>query len=138
MKTRERNLWRWLAQARKVYGGDLHMSRIENAVGSGAPDVTGTFRGRRFDIELKTCDRPKRAATPVRFVVQPSQRVWRRLEARAGGYPYLLLQIATERFLAPLAALDEVRPYGWWEEHGILCKTPEDVFTFIAAASATR
>lgn len=139
--TREAGLWRWLKGARKVLRDDLHMQRVENSVGSGAPDVEGKLRGAgQFWIELKSTARPKRDG-PVRFRVRDSQVEWMRRRAAAGGRTWLLLQVGSgrsaERYLVPgehakmvqngatettLMQVCEMRQYT-----GFSSRSPEDV-----------
>ena len=126
MKTKEANLWRWLSKARNELGSDLHMWRVENDVGSGMPDVEGVHLGRHFFVELKTCDRPKRAATPVRWSVQPSQPLWCKQNMKAGGNPWLLVQVGPERLLMPMKHIDQTMTYSELMEVSSLAKTPAD------------
>ncbi len=82
---------------------DLHIQRVENLVGSGAPDVEGKLReGSQFWIELKSAARPKRDG-PIRFKVRDSQVEWMRRRVAVGGQAWLLLQVgsgrAAERYL---------------------------------------
>ncbi len=79
---------------------DLHLQRVENSVGSGAPDVEGKLRrGGQFWIELKSTARPKRDG-PVRFKVRDSQVEWMRRRAAVGGRAWLLLQVGSGRSAA--------------------------------------
>ncbi len=103
--TKEASLWRWLKGAGRELRGDLHMQRVENSVGSGAPDVEGKLRqGEQFWIELKSAARPKKNG-PVRFKVRDSQVEWMRRRVAVGGSAWLLLQVgsgrAAERYLVP-------------------------------------
>ena len=93
--TSETGLWRWLKGANKELRADLHMQRVENSVGSGAPDVEGKLRlGDQFWIELKSAKRPK-ADGPVRFKVRDAQVEWLKRRALVGGRGWLLLQVGS-------------------------------------------
>ncbi len=103
--TREAGLWRWLKGARLELRGDLHIQRVENSVGSGAPDVEGQLRfAGQFWIELKSTVRPKRDG-PVRFKIRDSQVEWMRRRTAVGGKVWLLLQVGSgrsaQRYLVP-------------------------------------
>ncbi len=116
--TREAGLWRWLKEARKELRESLHLQRIENAVGSGAPDVEGQLLHRgQFWIELKSAARPKKGG-PVRFKVRDSQVEWMRRRCLIGGRAWLLLQVgsgrAAARYLVPGKYAKKVQE-GWTE-----------------------
>lgn len=92
---RESGLWRWLSGARRVLGADLHMTRVENLIGSGMPDVEGCYQGTQFWLELKSAMRPVRSATPVRFPTKgrEEQASWAISRIAAGGRVGYLLQV---------------------------------------------
>lgn len=135
-KARENRLWKWLSGARKTFKLSLHMSRIENAVGSGMADVEGCLRGDQFWIELKSVARPARASTPLRPKFQPKQAPWLRRRVEAGGRAYVLVQVGSgsdaRRYLIHGRLAEEVeagRTEDWmYEASGIDPKaSPEDV-----------
>jgi hypothetical protein len=91
---REARLWSWLSKARQGLREELHIGRVENAVGSGMPDVEGQVkRGQQFWIELKSCKRPANETTPLRFKFQKGQPEWIERRISVGGYVWLLLQV---------------------------------------------
>lgn len=97
----ETDLWEWLkAGAEPEFRRNLHLSRIENLVGVGDPDVRGTLFGSTFDIELKTAARPARPSTqvlnPNSEYIRAAQKVWHRLNWLAGGSCFVLLQIGSK------------------------------------------
>lgn len=108
-KAKESSLWDWLSKARRELGPALHMTRIENYVEPGMPDVEGTFRledkPHQFWLELKSEDRPKRDGTPVRFDVRPDQVTWNAMRWGLGANNFWLLQVGSGRdralYLAP-------------------------------------
>lgn len=64
-----------------------HVERIENAVGSGHPDLDITDEGLSFHIELKVC-----SARSYNIVEQllPSQCVWHFKNQKEGGVVFVL------------------------------------------------
>jgi hypothetical protein len=101
---REVRLWEFLRDGLKGAPG-LHMRRVENLVGAGAPDVDGCCNGRYFEIELKGIDRPKRADTPLDLGIRKSQVVWHRQRVRCGGNIWLYVRVgegaALKKYLVP-------------------------------------
>lgn len=92
-QTTETQLWRWLSGARlSLAGHRLHLVRMENAIGSGQPDVNGCLDGVDFWIELKCCSLPKRDGL-VRPRFRPTQLPWIRRRHAAGSRVAVLLQI---------------------------------------------
>lgn len=71
------------------------MGRLENMAGTGMPDVEGCLDGKNFLIELKSCDRPKRTTTCIRFRTnertRKAQSKWHRERAEAGGRVHWVL-----------------------------------------------
>ena len=61
---------------------ESHLTRVENAISSGAPDVHGCHAGVDFWIELKMY------ARLIKF--RPSQIGWMAQRLRAGGDTYIL------------------------------------------------
>jgi hypothetical protein len=119
--TRENRLWAWLSKAKPSYREALHMTRVENSVGQGTPDVEGQLHGAlakvgpnggSFWIELKVAERPKRADANVRVKFQPYQVPWLTRRDRAGGNAHLLIQVGSgrgaSRYLVPAARAREV------------------------------
>lgn len=106
-KTRESSLWGWLAGARPVLGKRLQMTRMENMLGAGVPDVEAFLDREQFWLELKTASAPMRSATPLRFALagREAQIEFMRHRWSLGGTALWLLQVGsgTERklYLAP-------------------------------------
>jgi hypothetical protein len=93
----ERELWKRMRKAgihlRKC-GFKVHLCRIENDAGAGNPDVEGCIDGGQIWIELKSCERPKRASTSIRPKVRVSQDIWLQERVRAGcRVCYVLIQV---------------------------------------------
>jgi penicillin-binding protein-related factor A (putative recombinase) len=116
----EANLWKWLSKVKKHYKEDLHLTRLENLVGNGTPDVEGCLCGRQFWIELKCI--PKRTNSLLRIRFQPSQIPWMQRRQRAGGHVFVLLQVGSagqahryllnlELFEGKLLYEDEIQNY---------------------------
>jgi hypothetical protein len=91
---RESTLWKWLS---KTPYPMLHMTRVENAIDEGTPDLEGCFDGTSFWCELKVADRPARLTTPIRTksLVKQSQIDWLRDRWEAGGLAWMLVQVGT-------------------------------------------
>lgn len=93
----EKSLWqrvRKAGQALKRIGHGVHLRRVENAVGTGDPDVNGCIDGGIFDIELKSEHRPARSATPIRPKVRADQEIWLRERVEAGcKTAFVLIQV---------------------------------------------
>lgn len=91
----EAGLWKSLSVVRNTLGGDLHIRRVENAVGMGDPDVEGCYRGNCFHIELKVAPRPARGLTGLRFGhdITNEQAEWHTARAEAGGRSFFLIQV---------------------------------------------
>lgn len=92
---RESSLWMWLRSARYDLGPFLHMTRVENLVEDGTPDVEGCYDGDSFWCELKSVARPKRETTPCVTArhVRPRQVPWLAARWRAGGGSFFLIQV---------------------------------------------
>lgn len=83
----ESNFWKLVKSAGidlRRLGHTVHLCRIENEAGSGNPDVEGCINGDQLWIELKSEERPKRASTPIRPKLRPSQDIWHTERFRAG------------------------------------------------------
>jgi hypothetical protein len=102
---RESALWGRLKRAGKDLlrlGHKVDLERIENAAGAGHPDVDGCINGGQLQIELKSCDRPARFRTPIRYRTNPRTRAaqsdWHRRRAEAGGrVHWVLIQVGESR-----------------------------------------
>lgn len=101
MKARESATWKWLKQAERSFGDRLFMERVENVVGSGFPDVRGTYNGRDFFLELKSAALPARLTTPIRTGLRPEQVEWAKSYMQAGGRNlFVLIRVGPrKRFL---------------------------------------
>lgn len=105
----EAALWKRVKSAGthlKRCGFPIVLKRIENDVSSGHPDVEGCIDGEQIWIELKSCDRPKRATTAIRPKVRPSQDIWLQERVRAGSRRcWVLIQVgdgpASRLYLIP-------------------------------------
>lgn len=101
-KISESDLWKWLNKIKRVYKKRLHMSRVENAVGTGMSDVEGCLEeplsgvGIQFWIELKCEKRPARATTNIKPRFQSTQGPWHRRRRGSGGRTFVLLQVGAE------------------------------------------
>jgi len=110
-KVRESKLWSWLKLGGKAFKEHLHMSRVENAVGSGMADVEGCMKhkdhgiGIQFWIELKCESRPARSDTKIKPRFQPGQGPWHRRRRGSGGRAFVLLQVgarsSARRYMLP-------------------------------------
>ena len=99
----EKALWQRVKKggiALKLLGHRVVLTRIENMVDEGTPDVEGcvfpqtAMGGAQIWIELKSCDRPARASTPIRPKVRPSQSDWHRERTAAGSrHHFVLIQV---------------------------------------------
>lgn len=96
-KVSESRLWSWLEKpCRKHFKKALHMTRLENSVGTGTPDVEGQLDGcGQFWMELKCCARPARETSKLNIKFRPTQLPWLRRRARAGGKVYVLVQVGS-------------------------------------------
>lgn len=86
----ESNLNHWLRDGVKgrFKRGELDMNRIENAVGSGMPDIEGCLRGNQFWVESKIA----RGKGLLRIKWRPRQIPWLRRRWLAGGSCFFLAQ----------------------------------------------
>lgn len=106
----ESALWQFLSKARVEIGNELHITRIENLCGDGTPDVEyylgdgharfyhhGTPISGQAWLELKSCERPARPATPIRFKLKDreAQIEWMRRRWCTGGNAYWLCQVGS-------------------------------------------
>lgn len=97
----ESGLWKLVRSAGidlRRLGHKVHLCRIENEAGSGNPDVEGCINGDQLWIELKSEERPKRASTPIRPKLRPSQDIWHTERYRAGcRVHWVLLRVGEDR-----------------------------------------
>lgn len=126
--SRESSLWVWLKKARYHFRENLDLSRLENLVGAGQPDVEGYLKGKgQLWIELKAADRPKRSTTNVDLKhTRPSQVEWHNKRARLGGISFLLIQVGSgheaRRYLVPGYLVDFIASgvtEGWLMERSV-------------------
>ncbi len=94
----------WQAVDKNMRKPRDRLTRIENSVLSGAPDVNGCLEGEDVWIELKAPTEPKRASTPVlkRSGNHPlllSQINWMAQQRQAGGIAFILLRTDKHIFL---------------------------------------
>jgi len=95
----EANLWKWLRGAR-LHDDNLQMTRIENSVVAGMPDVEAAILFahlgcRQVWLELKAAARPGNRETPVRLKVRTKQVEWMRKRWRLGGRAFFLVQVGS-------------------------------------------
>lgn len=89
----EKDLWA-LIKRRELGQEECRWTRIENAVGSGMPDINACIKGYEFWVELKCPKVHKRETTPVfgsSHRLTPVQASFFYKQARAGGSCYLLI-----------------------------------------------
>ena len=93
----EKSLWQRVktgGKALRAAGHRVMLTRIENMVDEGTPDVEGCVNSAQIWLELKSCARPARARTPIHPKVRPSQADWHRERTAAGSrYHYVLIQV---------------------------------------------
>jgi hypothetical protein len=99
---RESALWKRIRDtaipALKATGHLVDLQRLENAVGTGHPDVEGCINGLQIWLELKSEDRPVRPTTPIHPKCRDSQRDWHRDRSQAGcRINWVLLQVGEGR-----------------------------------------
>ncbi len=97
MATRETSLWRWLAKSRLVYRELLHLSRVENSVAEGTPDVEGCLTAASpFWIELKIAAVLRGDKVRMKHI-RPAQVEWLRRRCAVGGLAWILVQVGSGR-----------------------------------------
>ncbi len=101
----ESNLWNWLKKARGM--NDLHMTRIENGVESGFPDVDACYSGVNFQIELKVA----RGANNISLGLRPSQKLWINHRTNVGGAVFVLAWVNGDRWLIPMPCARVYSPF---------------------------
>jgi len=113
---RESSLWASFAKSarREISADELHMSRVENLMGAGFPDVEGYYNAPWW-LELKSSERPARPTTPVRFKLRnrEEQIEWLRKRWELGGNAFFLLQVGSGAqrilYLAPGNVGDDLK-----------------------------
>ena len=129
----------------KDLGFEAHFCRIENTVGTGNPDVEGCLHGTTMSLELKSCDRPARATTPIRMRSNPKTRAaqseWHRERAKAGcKHHFILIQVGEAQtarlYLIPGHRYDEIEvPEAELERMSVLPRSDCDVADVLMRAS---
>jgi len=89
------------------------MTRVENAVGPGWPDVEGMLVGTQFFIELKCAYRPVYANTEIQVKFRPKQPPWHRRRLLAGARIFVLLQVGKDadacRYLISSQHIEDIK-----------------------------
>ena len=103
-KARETSLWTWLRKGGKSLEPGLHMTRIENLVGEGTPDVEGFYNYKQFWCELKAVAQPAKPTTLIDCELRTEQLRWHRRRYLAGcENTWILIQVGSgincKRFL---------------------------------------
>lgn len=89
----EVSLWRWLINGWKVIPRtQLHCHRVENAAGSGMPDVEG-FYNSQFWLELKCSPLPINGGPVDVGHLRPKQIEWLHNRWLVGGNAWILLRV---------------------------------------------
>ena len=112
----EKELWKRCRTGIKhleACGHKTHFCRIENAAGSGHPDVEGVVEGQSCWIELKSNLRPKRPGTPIRSKTRESQSIWHKARTEAGcRMHWVLIQVGhahtAKLYLIPGSRYDDI------------------------------
>ena len=108
MAGRESRLWQHvrtaLCRAARRSQFPLYLTRVENPLNTGHPDVEYCYRGAAGVVELKARHAwPKRSGTPVRLRhYTAEQRDELKARHAAGGRAFVLLQVADEYLLIPI------------------------------------
>lgn len=94
----ERSLWNTVRKNLSPY---MHLTRHEDSVSPGTPDVSYGYASRNGWIELKHVDDfPVREATPIRVRhFTDEQKLFLEERGKEGGYCWVLLQVGNEYFL---------------------------------------
>ena len=102
------------------------LTRIENAVQLGTPDVNGCCWRTDFWCELKSMDRwPKDPAKPLLIPhYTRNQRLWIRRRGRAGGRVFLLLRVTLP--------VHEWLLFGWEAAYAQVGNVPADALRSVA------
>ena len=83
MSIEEKRFWNLI---KSHLPGDV--SRIENIVDEGTPDVSGAWSNRDYWVELKICHNKKKLADPT-SLCRGSQLIWHLRRARHGSIIFL-------------------------------------------------
>jgi hypothetical protein len=87
--TREQKLWKLVSKY--LLGA---VDRVENVASPGFADVSGTYQGLGYWIELKA---PKTKSYDLLELLEPSQRAWHVQRARAGAIIFVLVKNGADR-----------------------------------------
>lgn len=87
----------WQVMSKKMWQQGDRLDRIENSLGSGAPDTNGCLSGEDVWIELKAPKEPKRASTVLMSAgnnhrLMLSQINWFARQRQAGGIAFILVR----------------------------------------------
>ena len=92
MRKNEQLFWDLIG---KYLPGDV--SRIENTVDAGTPDITCAAWGRDYWVELKSHpDADYISMTQVEKWIEPAQRVWHARRSKVGSLIFLIVRFRTE------------------------------------------
>lgn len=86
MRLPEQKAWDLL---KEHFPGDI--SRVENTVDAGTPDITGAYAGIDYWVELKAND-SNTVITDIIPTLRPAQVVWHRRRAKQGSLIYVILK----------------------------------------------
>ncbi len=98
-KTAEKNLWKWFKDAIHILGmktspfdpPPLQMTRIENSVSSGRPDVDICYEGKCAILELKSVE----AGELIKTNLTTTQAMFLHRRVQIGGSAWLLIQVGS-------------------------------------------
>lgn len=94
----ESKLWDELKSAVEVFDPKADLSRHEDRLSPGTPDVSYTIRGVSGWAELKAVARlPRSMSVPVVRNIRPSQVRWILKRVRAGGICCVLIRVESPR-----------------------------------------
>lgn len=122
----EARLWaEWRVALMKADPG-ADLTRIENAVQLGTPDVNGCVFRTDFWCELKAMERwPKDPMAPLRIPhYTRNQRLWIRRRGKAGGRVFLLLRVTLP--------VHEWLLFGWEAAYAQVGNVPADELRSLA------
>lgn len=115
------------------------MTRVENLLEEGWPDVEGCLEGKSFHIELKSAKRPKRETTRVLAPddIRPRQPPWLKARWMAGGNAFWLVQVGERhracRYLLPGYMDIADYPEDWFATHACCQNVKAHTFVNYAA-----
>lgn len=97
MRRPEQRFWDRIKAANDRDGKKVYLERIENAVGSGRPDLDTLWRGHLIPIELKVAEnKPAREMTALlgeKDGLNQQQKNWHKEFARYGGVSYIAIAL---------------------------------------------